>query len=398
MSRQLTKTVTRPSFGVQRQMNVYTKGAMNKQPSLPVAYEDLVEAAREKLSEEAFAYVMGGAGAERTMQSNREAFYRWQIIPRMLVDVSQRDMGVRLFGQDLPSPVLLGPVGVLGIVHEEAELAVARAAHSLGIPQIVSTVSSHPMEEVAAENRDNPCWFQLYWGDNHEFTKSIIRRAEKAGYSALVVTLDTPMLAWRERDIQLAYLPFLKEQGLVNYYNDPVFRARVGDPRKNKYKAFYEWTKVFSGPRLTWEDLKVIRRHTRIPMILKGIQHVEDAKKAINYGADGIIVSNHGGRQLDGAIGSLDVLKEIADAVRDQTTLIFDSGIRRGADVFKAMALGAQAVCVARPYVLGLGLGGEKGVKEVMSNLLADVDLTLGLAGCASWKDVGEDCLRRGVV
>ena len=387
--------IAKPSFGVQRQMNIYIKGAMKKKPSIPVAYKDLVEAARNELSEEAFAYVMGGAGEESTMQANRQAFHRWKIIARMLVDVSKRDMGIELFGQKLPSPLLLGPVGVLGIVHNEAELAVARAARALKVPQIVSTVSSFPMEEIAEENAGNNCWFQLYWGDNHDFTKSIIRRAEVAGYGALVVTLDTPMLAWRERDIQLAYLPFIKGMGLINYYNDPVFRAKVGDPQANPYKAFYEWTKVFSGPRLTWEDLKVIRQHTRIPMILKGIQHVEDAKKAVAYGADGIIVSNHGGRQVDGGIGALDVLKEISDAVGHQTTLIFDSGIRRGADVFKAMALGAKAVCVARPYALGLGVAGEKGVKEVISNLMADTDLTLGLAGCASWSEVSEKSLRR---
>ncbi len=384
-----------PSFGVRRQMKIYMKGGVNKRPAFPISFEDLVEAARQQMTEEAFAYVMGGAGAESTIEANREAFRRWKIIPRMLVDVSERDMSVELFGQTLAAPLILGPVGVLGIVHEQAELAVARAARSLGIPQVVSTVSSIPMEEVAVENQHNPCWFQLYWGDNHDFTKSIISRAEAAGYSALVVTLDTPMLAWRERDLKLGYLPFINGEGLVNYYNDPVFRRAVGDPEKNKYSAFYEWTKVFSGPRLTWEDLKIIRRHTGIPLILKGVQHVGDARKALDHGVDGLVVSNHGGRQLDGAIGSLDVLKEIADAVGSQMTILFDSGIRRGADVFKAMALGARAVLVARPYALGLGIAGEQGVREVMANLMADADLTLGLSGCASWSEVTQEHLRK---
>jgi isopentenyl diphosphate isomerase/L-lactate dehydrogenase-like FMN-dependent dehydrogenase len=383
------------SFGLKHQFGVYAMGAAKQFPLLPSSYEDMVEAAREKMDPGAFGYIAGGAGGESTMTNNRRALDRWQIVPRMLRNISHRDISTEIFGHRFASPVIFGPVGVLGIAHPEAELAVAKAARKLGILQTCSTVSSYSMEEVAAANGDNPHWFQLYWGENHELTRSLLSRAEASGYSAIVVTLDTPLLAWREKDIDNAYLPFLRQQGLVNYYTDPVFIAEVGSPEDNPARAFSNFTRVFTGPSLTWEDLKVIRAHTKLPIILKGVQCVEDAKMALDHGADGILVSNHGGRQVDGAIGALDVLAEIAHATGDQATILFDSGIRRGADVFKAMALGAKAVCVARPYALALALGGSRGVKEWASNLLADTELTLGLAGCASWSDVSVDNLRR---
>lgn len=390
-----TENQNAQSVGMQYQMQIYLSGMAQKKPEFPVSYEELVEKAREVMKPEAFAYIAGGAGGEETMKNNREAFNKWQIVPRMLVDVSKRDIGIELFGKKFPTPLMFAPVGVLSIAHEEAEVAVAKAAKALKIPQILSTVSSKPLEEVSEANGDNPHWFQLYWGGDHEFTKSILTRAENAGYEAIVVTLDTRMLAWRERDIKLAYLPFLYGEGLSNYFSDSVFRSRVGDPEKNKMQAIMHFAQAFSDASLTWEDLKIIREHTKLPILLKGIQTIEDAQKSIKYGADGIVVSNHGGRQVDGAIGSLDVLKEIADAVGEKTTVLFDSGIRRGADVFKAMALGAKAVLVARPYALALGIGGEKAVKDVMANLVADTDLTLGLVGATSWAEVNEKMLRR---
>ena len=305
----------------------------------------------------------------------------------------KRSIAVELFGMQLPSPILLAPVGVLSIVHPGAEVAVAKAAKELRIPQVVSTVSSKTIEEIAEVHGEHPHWFQLYWGRNNDFTRSVIDRAEKAAYNAIVVTLDTRLFAWRERDIKNAYLPFLYNEGLANYLSDPVFLKEVGDPSKDKMKTMMQFANCFSNPSSTWEDLAVIRECTKLPVIVKGIQHPDDAKKAIDHGADGIIVSNHGGRQMDGAIGALDTLSGIADAVGDKTTLLFDSGIRRGADVFKAMALGAEAVLLGRPYVYGLAIAGEKGVKEVLANLLADTDLTMGLAGCSSWKEVTKDRL-----
>lgn len=382
------------SGGMQYQLQIYFAGTQNIKPPLPVSFEELEKKASEVMTAEAFGYVAGSAGSEATTDNNKEAFNHWQIVPRMMGNVSKRSTAIELFGIHLPSPLLLAPVGVLSIVHPEAELAVARAAKSLQVPQIVSTVSSKTIEKIASVHGEHPHWFQLYWGSNNDFTRSIISRAEKAGYSAIVVTLDTRLFAWRERDIKNAYLPFLYNEGLANYFSDPVFLAAIGDPAKDKMKTMMHFATCFSNPASTWEDLSLIRNCTKLPIIVKGIQHPEDAKKALGQGVDGIIVSNHGGRQLDGAIGALDTLEEIANAVGHQTTLLFDSGIRRGADVFKAMALGAKAVLLGRPYVYGLALAGEQGVKEVVANLLADTDLTLGLAGCNSWADVTKENLR----
>jgi isopentenyl diphosphate isomerase/L-lactate dehydrogenase-like FMN-dependent dehydrogenase len=381
------------SGGMKYQLQIYFAGLQNVKPQLPVSFEALEQKAREIMSPEAFAYIAGGAGAEDTISNNTRSFNKWQIVPRMMGDVSKRSIGVELFGTKLPSPVLLAPVGVLSIAHPEAELAVARAAKSLQIPQVVSTVSSKTIEEIATVHNEHPHWFQLYWGSDDDFTRSIIGRAEKAGYNAIVVTVDTRLFAWRESDIQNAYLPFLYGEGLANYFSDPVFLSKVGDPEKNKMETMMHFARCFSNSSSTWSDLAVIRKATKLPVIIKGILHADDAKKAIDNGADGVIVSNHGGRQMDGAAGALDMLANVAEAVADKTTVLFDSGIRRGADVFKAMALGAKAVLLGRPYAYGLALAGEQGVKEVVANLLADIDLTLGLAGCNSWQDATKEKL-----
>jgi isopentenyl diphosphate isomerase/L-lactate dehydrogenase-like FMN-dependent dehydrogenase len=313
----------------------------------------------------------------------------------MLCDVSQRDLRATLFGQTLPAPVLLAPVGVLGIVHPEAEVAVAKAAAAVGLPMVLSTVASKPMEEVAAAMGPTLPWFQLYWGRNPDFTASLLQRAEAAGFRALVVTLDTKILGWRERDLQHAYLPFLYGDGLTNFFNDPVFRAALPEPpEQNPTQAILYFSQIFSNPALTWGDLAWLRQCTRLPILLKGLLHPDDARLALDHGADGIIVSNHGGRQVDGAVGALDALPGVAEAVAGRVPVLFDSGIRRGADVFKAVALGAQAVLLGRPYVYGLAVGGEAGVRFILQNLLADLDLTLALSGCTSWAEVDRTWLR----
>ena len=381
------------TLGMKHQLKIYFAGTQNIKPGFPVSYEALEEKARQTMKPEAFDYIAGSAGSEITCSNNIQAFNKWQIVPRMMGDVSNRSMETKLFGTAFSSPVLLGPVGVLSIAHPEAELAVARAAKALQVAQVVSTVSSRSLETIGQENGDNIHWFQLYWGRDNDFTQSLLHRAELAGYSAIVVTLDTRIFAWRERDIQHAYLPFLFGEGLANYFSDPVFLKAVGNPAEDKTKTMMHFANCFSNSSSTWRDLKLIRNATRLPVIVKGILHPDDAKKAMDNGADGIIVSNHGGRQIDGGIGALDTLDNIATEVGNKTTILFDSGIRRGADVFKAMALGAKAVLVARPYAYALALGGEEGVKAFMSNLLADVDLTLGLAGCNSWADVSKDNL-----
>jgi isopentenyl diphosphate isomerase/L-lactate dehydrogenase-like FMN-dependent dehydrogenase len=381
---------TQPSApGMQRQMDVYLAGLSGQKPQQPVAVEELAQKVKEILTREAYDYVAGGAGSEDTLRANRQAFERWRIVPRFLRNVAERDLSVTVLGQRLPAPLLLAPIGVQSIVHKEAEVAVARAVRSLGVPLILSTLSSQPMEAVAAALEDAPRWFQLYWPRDSDLAASLLARAERAGYSALVVTLDTYLLGWRERDIQRAYLPFLQGEGLANYFTDPVFRAALAaPPEKDPVAAIRHFLQIVSNPALTWNDLGFLRKHTRVPIVLKGILDPDDARKAVDHGADGIIVSNHGGRQLDGAMAALDALPRVVQAVGDQTTILFDSGIRRGADVFKAVALGARSVLLGRPYCFGLAVAGEQGVRTVLENLLADIDLTLGLAGCASFAEV----------
>ena len=366
------------------QNEIYLAGLGGTRPDLPITYEELEAAARERMSEQAYAYVAGGAGSEDTMRENLEAFRRRRIVPRMLRDVSARDLSIELFGRTLPGPVLLGPVGVLGIVHNDAEEAVARGASSLGIPFALSTASSRTMEDVAKAAGDGPRWFQLYWPNDPEVAESFVGRAEAAGYSALVVTLDVPMLAWRPRDLKGAFLPFLRSEGIANYLADPVFRSRLDrPPEEDPMAAVLRWAGAFPHPTLTWERLPWLRGLTRLPLLLKGILHPDDARRAVDAGVDGLVVSNHGGRQVDGSIATLDALPPIVEAVGDVPVLL-DSGVRTGADILKAVALGARAVLVGRPYVWGLALAGEDGVRHVLRSLLAELDLTLALSGLRS--------------
>ena len=384
------------AYGSERQLSVYLAGMQGQRPTLPVSYEELERQAREKLTPEAYGYVAGGAGGEETMRANREAFRHWHIVPRMLRDVSGRSLATRVLDLDLPAPVLLAPIGVQSIVHPEAEVAVARAASSLGVPFILSTASSKTLEEVATAAGNGPRWFQLYWGRDPELTASFLARAERAGYTAVVVTLDTNLLSWRERDVQNAYLPVLLGEGVANYFSDPVFRASLAQPsEQDPQSAVFRFVQVFTNPTLTWADLAFLRAHTRLPLILKGILHPDDALQALDAGINGIVVSNHGGRQVDGAIASLDALPGVVATVQGRVPVLFDSGIRRGADVFKALALGARAVLLGRPYMWGLTLAGEDGVRDVLLNLLADLDLTFALSGYTSPAELDASALAR---
>jgi len=379
---------------MQRQFEIYQLGLAGKKLSVPIPLAQLERKAAEVLSPQAYDYVAGSASGERTARANLAAFDRWRIVPRMLRDVSQRNLTIELFGQTLRAPVLLGPVGVQGIIHPEAEVAVGRAAASLGIPFVLSTVSSRPIEEVAQAMDEAPRWFQLYWGKDHELTASLLQRAEKSGFSALVVTLDTAMLGWRERDLQHPYLPFLLGDGLANYFTDPVFCSRLPQsPSVDPAAAIRLWAGVFSNTALTWKDLAWLRERTKLPIVLKGILHPADARLALDHGADAIIVSNHGGRQVDGAIAALDALPSVADAIQDKIPILFDSGIRYGADAIKALALGARAVLLARLYIWGLAIAGEQGVRDVVQNFLADLDLTMGLSGLRSVRELDESTL-----
>jgi isopentenyl diphosphate isomerase/L-lactate dehydrogenase-like FMN-dependent dehydrogenase len=368
--------------GVERQLEIYQAGLMGGKPAVPISPDALEQRAKDVLETRAYDYVAGAAGGEQTARANREAFYGWRIVPRMLRDVSQRDLSVELLGKKLPAPVLLGPVGVQSIIHSEAELATGRAAASLGLTSVLSTLSSKPLEQVAQACGEGPRWFQLYWTTHPEVTANLLRRAEAAGYSALVVTLDTSILGWRERDLQHPYLPFLLGEGLANFFTDPVFRSLLPKaPHEDPLAAIRLWGGICSHTALTWKDLNFLRQHTRLPILLKGILHAEDAERALAAGVDGLIVSNHGGRQVDGAVAALDALPAVVRAVKGRVPVLFDSGIRRGADAVKALALGAQAVLLGRLFVWGLAVGGEQGVREALLNFLADLDLTLALSG-----------------
>jgi isopentenyl diphosphate isomerase/L-lactate dehydrogenase-like FMN-dependent dehydrogenase len=364
-------------------------------PAHPVSLTELARQVQRDAQPRAAAYVFGGAGSEDTMRANEEAFRRWRIVPRMLRDVSQRDLSVTVLGTGLPAPVALAPIGVQTIVHPEGELAVARAAATVGLAMAVSTVSASPLEEIAAAG-SGPKWFQLYWPNDRELAASLLARAERAGYAAVIVTLDTFLPGWKPRDLQGAWQPFLEGVGIANYTSDPVFRARLQrPPEEDPQAAVGEFVAQFTNPRLTWEDLEFLRSRTTLPIALKGILHPDDARAAREHGVDAIVVSNHGGRQVDGAIASLDALPAIVDAVGGEIEVLLDSGVRSGADAFKALALGAGAVLIGRPYLWGLAAGGEAGVVAVLRSILAELDLTIGLSGHTHPGELEPGALRR---
>jgi lactate 2-monooxygenase len=427
-------------IGLRRQTAIYRAGVSGSRPRIPTDANGLERRARRAMSKEAFAYIAGGAGSGSTIRANRAGFERHRIVPRMLRDVSERDTSVELLGRRLPSPFLLSPVGVLEMAHEDADVGAARAAASEGVPMIFSNQASRPMEQVAAAMGDAPRWFQLYWSTSDELVASFVRRAEACGCEAIVVTLDTTILGWRPHDLDVAYLPFLRGKGIAQYTSDPVFRrtseavasaqretgatepAELGPGEQPKptpsalrtlvqltraypdgfvaslrsghaRAAVQTFTRIYSRPSLTWAELPYLREHTRLPILLKGILHRDDAARAVDEGFDGVIVSNHGGRQVDGGIATIDALPGVVEAVAGRVPVILDSGVRGGADAFKALALGATAVGIGRPYAYALAIAGETGVRELLQNLKAEFDLTLGLAGCRSAAEIGPESL-----
>jgi lactate 2-monooxygenase len=418
-----------------------------RRPLVPTAARALQRRARERLGARAYAYVAGGAGDEATQRADRAAFDRYAVVPRVLRDVSVRDTSVELFGRRLPAPLLLGPVGALELVHPAADLAVARAAASLGVPMVFSNQASVPMEECAAamdSAMDSaPRWFQLYWSTSDELVESLVGRAEASGCDALVVTLDTTMLGWRPRDLDLGHLPFALGKGIAQYTSDPVFRrlaeeraaasaapaparpgAAAGRDRQPRptlaavralvgmarawpgplldnlrsplpRAAVETFLAIYSRPSITWADLAWLRARTRLPIVLKGVLHPDDARRALDEGVDGVVVSTHGGRQVDRSIAALDALPDVVAAVRDRAPVLLDSGVRSGADVLTAVALGARAVLLGRPYAWGLALAGEEGVRQVVSDVLGEFDLTLGLSGHTAVDQLSPEVLRR---
>jgi isopentenyl diphosphate isomerase/L-lactate dehydrogenase-like FMN-dependent dehydrogenase len=380
---------------------IYAAGMLaGRKPARTLDWRELEASAYAMLSRGPRGYIQGGAGLGETMRANREAFDQWRIVPRMLRDVSERSLTRTVLGQELPAPVLLAPIGVQTVAHPDGELASARAAAQLGIPMIASTAASHTIEQIAEAARapggtsEHTCWYQLYWPRDRELARSFLDRAVTAGYRAIVVTLDTWLLGWRPADLSDGFLPFLRGEGNCNYMQDPVFRAALPKPpEEDLATAVAYWAYQFSNPAVTWDDLAFLRECTDLPIVLKGIQSAEDALLAVEHGIEGVIVSNHGGRQVDGAIGALQALPGVVDAVGERCEVLFDSGIRCGADALKALALGARAICLGRSYVWGLALGGEQGVVDVLRAFLAELDLNMALSGHADVEEVGRHTL-----
>ncbi|MBM7503053.1 alpha-hydroxy-acid oxidizing protein [Agromyces aurantiacus] len=431
--------MTDANRGVARavQSEIYRAGLSGTRPAVPVDPAALEAAARKALPAEAFAYLAGGAGSEATMAANRAAFARWGIWPRVLRDVAERDLSIELLGRRRPTPFVLSPIGVIELAHRDADVAVGRAAAALGVPYVLSNQASRPMEEVAEAMGDGVRWFQLYWSASDELNASLVRRAEASGCEAIVVTLDTHLLGWRVRDLDLGFLPFTRGQGIAQYTADPAFadlvrrrltrgggggarprvtpallRSALAIARSGARTPLVEggvraalrspvpraaietFLDVFANPALEWADLARLREWTSLPILLKGVLHPADASRALDHGVDGVVVSNHGGRQVDGAVASLDALPGVVERLGGRVPIILDSGVRGGADAVKALALGATAVGIGRPYAYGLAVAGEAGVREVVRNHLAELDLTLALAGHRSIAELGPETLR----
>lgn len=428
--------------GRERQQAIYRPGALGIRPTVPTHPDRLEQSARRAMSRTAWAYVAGGAGSGATVRANQEAFDRWRVVPRMLTGTTTRDLTTTVVGTPLRSPLLLAPVGAAGLVTDDADVEIARGAHASGVPYVVSCQGCSPMEETAAAMAGTPWWYQLYWSTDEELVDSMIGRAEAAGASALVVTLDTTMLGWRTEDLDLGSLPFARGQGIAQYTSDPRFmtlvRERVaratkgvgpalgrrtpatlaraarggvgtllsmsrehpGSTRDNLRSAepraaVETFLDIYSNPALSWRHVETLRERTSLPVVLKGILHPDDARRALDSGADAIVVSNHGGRQVDRSIASLDALVAVREAVGPDAQVLLDSGIRSGADVFVALALGADAVLLGRPHVYGLALDGAAGVSSVVDDVVAELDLTMGLVGAATLADITPDLLVR---
>jgi lactate 2-monooxygenase len=374
------------------QSEIYLRGTTGERPPFTTDLARLEDAAREAMTPEAFGYVAGSAGSGATARANRRAFDRWRIVPRMLRDVAERELATSVLGTDMPAPVVLAPIGVQTIVHPEGELASARAAAGLGLTFVHSTAAAHSIEQVAEASGAGSRWYQLYWPAEREVAASLVARAQAAGFRALMVTLDTFMMGWRPTDLDAAYLPFLAGTGIANYLTDPAFNAPLSEEAPLGEKVF-RWAAMFGNPRLTWDDLAWLRERTSLPIVLKGVLHPDDARAALDAGVDGLVVSNHGGRQVDGAVASLDALPAMVEAVGGAVPVLVDSGVRTGADVVKAIALGAAAVLYGRPYIYGLGLGGQAGVEHVLRCLLGELDVTLALSGHRSLAELGPHVL-----
>ncbi len=371
------------------ELQIYLDGLRGVLPKLPIDMGELERKAMAAWPEEIVSYVQGGCGDERTQRLNVSAFERWGLVPRMMIDAAQRDLSIELFGMKLPSPIFMAPIGVLGICAQDGhgDLATARAAAQTGVPMVASTLSVDPLEALVPEFGGTPGFFQLYTPSDKEVAESFVRRAEAAGYKGIVVTLDTWVAGWRPRDLTKSSFPQLRGHCLTNYFTDPVFRSRLSAPlEEDPAGAVMLWAQIF-GKSLTWNDLPWLRSLTKLPLLLKGICHPDDVRRALDGGVDGIYCSTHGGRQANGGVGCLDMLPGVAEAA-GKAPVLFDSGVRTGTDIVKALALGATAVGIGRPYCWGLALDGTAGIVHVLRCLLAEADLLMAIDGYPTLADV----------
>ena len=388
------------------QVDVFQKGLQFQRPPITFDTTQWEPKAKKVMSENSRNYVSGNAGTGSSDENNRAAFRKWGFVPNRLTGAKEfPDLSVTLFGKKYPFPVAICPVGVQKIFHPDGEWATAAAANKEHVPYIFSSASATSIEDVAKANGDGPRWFQLYWPDmaHSEVTKSLLSRAQSHGYDVLAVNVDTFIMGWRPCDMDDGYSPFLRPDhvGTEMGFTDPVYRKIFKDKHGKEVEedlatASAEWSQIFiPGKPHGWKDLQFLREHWKGPIVVKGIQSVADAEACIAAGMDGIYVSNHGGRQVDAGVSSLDMLAEIAEAVGDRTEIIFDSGVRNGLDVAKALALGAKMVAIGRPFVYGLALEGETGVRHVIRSILGELDLSLHLTGISS---VQPDQLNRKVL
>ncbi|AWB93480.1 alpha-hydroxy-acid oxidizing protein [Aeromicrobium chenweiae] len=427
-----TATATTPSEGLgrSRQSAIYRDGVLGRRPTVPTDFAELERRAAKASSAKAWAYVAGGAGEGRTMRNNRAAFDRWAVVPRMAHGEAARDLSVDLFGKSLPTPLLLAPVGAGQLIDPDCDLHVARAAAATGVPYVFTNQGGTPMEETAAAMDGGRHWMQLYWSTDEDLVDSLIGRAEANGAEALVVTLDTTLLGWRPQDLNLGSLPFAQGKGIGQYTSDPRFlqivRDRIAAAKSSgtkpdttitlgAIKSLISMTRqhpgsfwsnlrspeprasvetfldIYSNPGLRWSHIETLRERTRLPVVLKGILHPDDARRAFDLGVDALVVSNHGGRQVDSSIASLDALIAVREAIGPEPTVLFDSGIRTGADVFMALAHGADACLLGRPYMYGVALAGQAGAEAVIANVLAELDLTMALTGASRARDISPE-------
>ena len=385
-----------PNYGAY-QNELYGRGLQGVLPKVPVDFANLVRRAEAAMPRYVLDYVQGGCGSELTQDRNRSAFDHWGMVPRMMVDASTRDLTTHLFGHSREHPLFMAPIGVTGICTQDGhgDIAAARASAQTGVPMCVSTLSNDPLEDVKTACGDTPAWFQLYTPRDPDLATSFIQRAEKAGYAALVVTLDTWVTGWRPRDLNAGNFPQLRGHVLTNYFVDPVFQTMLGKPVQDDPAAAVQlWGRNFARP-ITWKDIAWFKSVTKMPIVLKGICHADDARRAVDEGADAIYVSNHGGRQANGGIAAIDMLPGVVEAVAGRLPVLFDSGIRSGSDVIKAIAMGADAVGVGRPFAYGLALDGAEGCAHVLKSILAEADLMMAVNGMPTLADVRKEGVQR---